>query len=150
MASFGSGLSRSAFLPARGGPARSLPFVLDGVPCPCRPQVALLSRSFAFILLVYMFAGFAYQGGLTFLPRFVGAGFFALALALGAIGQVLSGRLADRRRFERILFALSAAAAAILVLLAVLPLGGPFIAAALVFGFLLFSLEPLQNTLVTR
>src|SRR5881409_3343642 len=109
----------------------------------------LWSRSFAFILLVYMFAGFAYQGGLTFLPRFVGAGFFALALALGAIGQVLSGRLADRRRFERILFALSVAAAAILVLLAVLPLGGPFIAAALVFGFLLFSLEPLQNTLVT-
>jgi MFS family permease len=119
------------------------------VPGSSRPQVALLSRSFAFILLVYMFAGFAYQGGLTFLPRFVGAGFFALALALGAIGQVLSGRLADRRRFERILFALSVAAAAILVLLAVLPLGGAFIAAALVFGFLLFSLEPLQNTLVT-
>src|SRR2546430_4768568 len=114
-----------------------------------RPRVALLSRSFAFILLVYMFAGFAYQGGLTFLPRFVGAGFFALALALGAIGQVFSGRLADRRRFERILFALSVAAAAILVLLAVLPLGGAFIAAALVFGFLLFSLEPLQHTLVT-
>src|SRR5207249_5643257 len=80
------------------------------VPGSSRPQVALLSRSFAFILLVYMFAGFAYQGGLTFLPRFVGAGFFALALALGAIGQVLSGRLADRRRFERILFALSVAA----------------------------------------
>ncbi len=119
------------------------------VPGSSRPQVALLSRSFAFILLVYMFAGFAYQGGLTFLPRFVGAGFFALALALGAIGQVVSGRLADRRRFERILFALSVAAAAILVLLAVLPLGGAFIGAALVFGFLLFSLEPLQNTLVT-
>src|SRR5213594_356491 len=116
---------------------------------PSRSPRTLWSRSFAFILLVYMFAGFAYQGGLTFLPRFVGAGFFALALALGAIGQVLSGRLADRRRFERILFALSVAAAAILVLLAVLPLGGAFIAAALVFGFLLFSLEPLQNTLVT-
>ena len=114
-----------------------------------RPQVVLLRRSFAFILLVYMFAGFAYQGGLTFLPRFVGAGFFALALALGAIGQVLSGRLADRRQPERILFPLSAAAASLLGLLAFLPLGGPFIAAALVFGFLLFSLEPLQNTLVT-
>src|SRR2546422_1610843 len=86
-----------------------------------RPQVALLSRSFAFILLVYMFAGFAYQGGLTFLPRFVGAGFFALALALGAIGQVLSGRLADRRQSERISFGLSVPAATILVLLAVPP-----------------------------
>ena len=116
---------------------------------PSPPQVVLLRRSFAFILLVYMFAGFAYQGGLTFLPRFVTAGFFALALALGAIGQVLSGRLADRRQSERILFALSAAAASLLVLLAFLPLGGAFITAALAFGFLLFSLEPLQNTLVT-
>jgi len=122
----------------------SAPVLLPG-----RTPVALWSRSFAFILLVYMFAGFAYQGGLTFLPRFVGAGFFALALALGAVGQVLSGRLADRRRFERILFALSAVAASLLVLLAFLPLGGAFIAAALAFGFLLFSLEPLQNTLVT-
>jgi len=122
----------------------SAPVLLPG-----RTPVALWSRSFAFILLVYMFAGFAYQGGLTFLPRFVGAGFFALALALGAVGQVLSGRLADRRRFERILFALSAVAASLLVLLAFLPLGGAFIAAALAFGFLLFALEPLQNTLVT-
>src|SRR5438093_5280745 len=119
------------------------------VPGTSRPQVALLSRSFAFILLVYMFAGFAYQGGLTFLPRFVGAGFFALALALGAIGQVVSGRLADRRHSERILFGLSVGAATILVLLAVLPPGGAFTTAALLFGFLLFSLEPLQNILVT-
>jgi len=123
--------------------------ISTAVPATSRAHVGLLSRSFAFILLVYMFAGFAYQGGLTFLPRFVGAGFFALALALGAIGQVLSGRLADRRQPQRILFPLSAAAASLLVLLAILPLGGAFIAAALVFGFLLFSLEPLQNTLVT-
>jgi len=119
------------------------------VPDSSRPQVVLLSRSFAFILLVYMFAGFAYQGGLTFLPQFVGAEVFALALALGAVGQVLSGRLAERRRSERILFALSAGAASILVLLAFLPPGRAFISAALGFGFLLFSLEPLQNTLVT-
>src|SRR6266571_5892921 len=127
-----------------------LPFEL---PAPAlgsnRSPRPLWSRSFAFILLVYMFAGFAYQGGLTFLPRFVGAGFFALALALGAIGQVLSGRLVERRQPERILFPLSAAAASLLVLLAILPPGSAFIAAALVFGFLLFSLEPLQNTLVT-
>ena len=109
----------------------------------------LLSRSFGFILLVYMFAGFAYQGGLTFLPRFVGAEVFALALALGAIGQVVSGRLADRRQSGRVLFGLSVAAATVLVLMAVLPVGGAFTAAALLFGFLLFSLEPLQNILVT-
>src|SRR2546425_288376 len=119
------------------------------VPGSSRPHDGLVSRSFAFILLVYMFAGFAYQGGLTFLPRFVGAGFFALALALGAIGQVLSGRLADRPPPERILFPLSRAAASLLVLLAFLSPRGALIAAALMFGFLLFSLEPLQNTLVT-
>src|SRR5256712_8963731 len=83
-----------------------------------RPQVGLLRRSFAFILLVYMFAGFAYQGGLTFLPPFVGAGVLALALALGAIGQVLSGRFAEHPQSERILFGLAAAAASPLVPLA--------------------------------
>jgi len=138
------GLVALALLAVARLPAETTP-----VPGSSRPQVVLLRRSFVFILLVYMFAGFAYQGGLTFLPRFVGAGFFALGLALGAIGQVLSGRLADRRRPERILFPLSAAAASLLALLAFLPPGGAFIAAALVFGFLLFSLEPLQNTLVT-
>src|SRR2546427_327852 len=77
------------------------------------------------------------------------AGASGLALALGAIGQVVSGRLADRRQSERILFGLSVAAATVLVLLAVLPPGGAFTTAALLFGFLLFSLEPLQNILVT-
>src|SRR2546426_217946 len=109
----------------------------------------LLGRPFAFILLVFMFSGFAYQGGPTLPPRFLGGAFFALALALGAIGQVVSGRLADRRPSARILFGLSVAAATALVLLAVLPPGGAFTTAALLFGFLLFSLEPLQNILVT-
>lgn len=117
---------------------------------------ALATRAYALILLVYMFAGFTYQGGLTFLPQFIGAGFFAAALGLGAVGQVLSGTLADRRRPERILFELSSAAAGILAtagILLVLGFGPPFAAftaMALAFGFVLFSLEPLQNTLVTR
>lgn len=103
------------------------------------------------ILLVYMFAGFAYQGGLTFLPRFVGAAAFAVALGLGALGQILSGTLADRRHPDRILFGLSLVAAGILLglaLLALFPTSGAFTVAALAFGFVLFSLEPLQNTLV--
>jgi MFS family permease len=117
---------------------------------------ALVTRPYALILLVYMFAGFAYQGGLTFLPRFVGAGLFAAALGLGAVGQVLSGTLADRRRPDRILFALSEAAAGTLAVGAVLLVEGwgpplaAFSVVALAFGFLLFSLEALQNTLVTH
>ncbi len=123
---------------------------------PGRARRALASRPYGLILLVYMFAGFAYQGGLTFLPRFIGAGFFAAALGLGAVGQVFSGTLADRRRPDRTLFALSAAAAGSLAaagILLVAGLGPPFLgftAVALGFGFLLFSLEALQNTLVTR
>src|SRR5207247_1225015 len=66
---------------------------------------ALFTVPFLLVLLVYMFAGFAYQGGLAFLPHFIGPGLFVLALACGAMGQVASGRLADRRRPERTLFA---------------------------------------------
>src|SRR6266508_2484568 len=72
----------------------------------------------------------------------------ALALGLGAIGQILSGRLADRTHPDRILFGLSLVAAGILLALALLPMSAAFTGAALAFGFVLFSLEPLQNTLV--
>lgn len=109
----------------------------------------LFTLPYVLILLVYLFAGFAYQGGLTFLPRFIGAAPFAMALGLGAAGQVLSGTLADRRDPDRMLFALSLAAASVLFVLAATPPSGLFTASALAFGFLLFSLEPLQNTLVT-
>lgn len=121
----------------------------------------LVTLPYALILLVYMFAGFAYQGVLTFLPQFIDAAFFALALGLGAIGQVVSGTLADRRHPDRILFALSLAAAGTLLILGVAsppaegfttglrPASPWFTATAVAFGFLLFSLEPLQNSLVT-
>jgi MFS family permease len=126
---------------------------------------SLATLPYVRMILVYLFAGFAYQGALTFLPRFVGAEVFALALGLGAIGQVIAGTLADRRRPDRILSTLSLAAALALVAFALtappgLGNGGmgawnerlltPFTIAALGFGFLLFSLEALQNTLVTR
>ncbi len=103
---------------------------------------------FALVLLVYVFAGVAYWGSLTFLPGIVGAGSYALLLALGAAGQVLSGHLSERPHPHRTLFAMSLAAAAVLASLAT---GVPWILAAGAwgFGFLLFSLEPLQNTLVT-
>src|SRR3989441_1450716 len=91
---------------------------------PGRARRALASRPYGLILLVYMFAGFAYQGGLTFLPRFIGAGFFAAAFGLGAVGQVFSGTLADRRRPYRTLFALSTAAAGSLAAAGVLLVAG--------------------------
>src|SRR5213078_3234834 len=121
---------------------------------PAVSRRALFTVPFLLVLLVYMFAGFAYQGGLAFLPHFIGPGLFVLALACGAVGQVASGRLADRPRPERTLFALSLVGALLLLLLALFVSsslsGAPFGGAAIVFGLVLFSLEPLQNTLVTR
>src|SRR5438034_995424 len=85
---------------------------------PAVSRRALFTVPFLLVLLVYMFAGFAYQGGLAFLPHFIGPGLFVLALACGAMGQVASGRLADRPRPERTLFALSWVGALLLLLLA--------------------------------
>src|SRR3989442_15603935 len=65
---------------------------------PSPPQVVLLRRSFAFILLVYMFAGFAYQGALTIAPPFVTAGVSSIALRARTIRRGLSRRLAHRPR----------------------------------------------------
>ena len=130
---------------------RPLPASATSPPSHTRPNPrTLFTIPYVRVLLVYLFAGFAYQGALTFLPKFIGAGPFALALGLGAVGQVVAGTLADRRRPDRILFVLSTAAAGLLVLLALLGVSTAFTLAALVFGFLLFSLEALQNTLVTR
>ena len=111
---------------------------------------SLASLGFGRTLLVYFFAGVAYQGSLTFLPKFIGPGLFALALGLGAIGQVIAGTLADRRRPDRILASLSFAGAGLLILLAAVGPSIAFLGGALAFGFVLFSLEALQNTLVTR
>jgi len=107
------------------------------------------TKAFLGILLVYALAGVAYWGSLTFLPSVVGAGSYAFLLALGAAGQVFSGYLADRPRSDRLLLGLSLAAAWFLILMS---LGNPGlgVVAAWAFGFLLFSLEPLQNTLVTN
>src|SRR2546428_5569043 len=38
---------------------------------------ALARRPYRLLLLLYIFAGFAYPGGLTLLPRFLRSGFFS-------------------------------------------------------------------------
>ncbi len=111
--------------------------------------VRLATTAMVLIFFVYMFAGISYWGSLTFLPRSVGPESYVILLGLGAVGQVVSGRIADRPRSERILFTLSLAAGALLLVVASLSTNPPAIV-AWPYGFLLFSLEPLQNTLVTR
>jgi MFS family permease len=131
--------------------ARRLPFSRATPSEEVRPPLRSLGTvGYGRTLLVYFFAGIAYQGSLTFLPKFVGPGLFALALGLGAVGQVIAGTLADRRRPDRILSSLSLAGAGLLILLAAVGPSSAFLIGALAFGFVLFSLEALQNTLVTR
>lgn len=127
---------------------------------------SLLSPGFALVFLIYVFAGIAYWGALTFLPAYLdtlalpalrlsdrawtpGMYLFPALLAMGAAGQVVGGRLADRPRPEATVGYASLLVAGALVLL-LLPVDVGVAAAALLFGFLLFALEPLQNVLVSR
>ena len=125
-----------------------------------------LTRGFLLVLLVYVFAGVAYWGALTFLPAYldslglpplnVGGGvltaglyLFPAVLALGAAGQVAGGYLADRPGVEITLAMASVVVGGLLILLAI-PAAGAVVGIAFAFGFLLFALEPLQNLLVSR
>ncbi len=125
-----------------------------------------LTRGFFLVLLLYVFAGVAYWGALTFLPAYLdslglpplgiggrpltaGLYIFPAILALGAAGQVAGGYLADRPRVEATLAMASVLVAGLLILLAI-PAAGVVVVIAFAFGFLLFALEPLQNVLVSR
>lgn len=126
----------------------------------------LATPAFGVILVLYVLAGVAYWGAITYLPLYLnalplpavslggrpwlpGAYLFAALLAVGAGGQVLGGALADRRRPELTL-AVASGAVALLLLLLGFPAGLSVVAVALAFGFLLFLLEPLQNVLVSH
>ncbi len=126
---------------------------------------SFLSRGFLLVLLIYVFAGIAYWGALTYLPSYLntlqlpsigvgervmgpGAYLFSALLATGAVGQVAGGVLADRSKVELTL-AISSLLVALLLVLLALPQPLVLAAIAIAFGFLLFLLEPLQNVLVS-
>ncbi|MEE9236613.1 MAG: MFS transporter [Thermoplasmata archaeon] len=126
---------------------------------------SFLDRGFTLVLLVYIFAGIAYWGALTYLPLYLdaltlpslslgqstmgpGSYLFAALLMAGAAGQVAGGALANRSRVE-VLLAVSSGAVALLFILMALPWSLMVAGVAVVFGFLLFMLEPLQNVLVS-
>ena len=138
--------------PAAGLAVLVLSGLRDPIPARTREPLlrslrAVLAGSLPLVLLVYVCAGIAYWGSLTFLPRFVGTESYVVLLALGAVGQLASGHLADRARPERVLLILSLLAASLLLTLA-FPVFVGFPSVAWGFGLLIFSLEPLQNTLV--
>src|SRR2546428_501179 len=138
---YGLGAVPFGFLADRGTPARLLLLCAGGIAVSmlgvaASPSIPLLTVSLGALGL---FSGIYHPTGLSIISRAVaeqgrGMGWHGMGGSLGiAAGPAYVGT----------------ALASLLGLLAFLPLGGPFIAAALVFGFLLFSLEPLQNTLVT-
>ncbi|WP_175542176.1 MFS transporter [Natrinema hispanicum] len=128
---------------------------------------ALVTPVFLGIIAVYVFAGIYYRGTLTFLPQFidtlsslpsldlagasVGAGqwLYSLILLTGSVGQIAGGHLGERFEIERVLLGVFAATS-----LALLALGGlsgtAVIGVGLVFGALLFTLAPLQSSLVAK
>ncbi len=128
---------------------------------------ALVTPVFVGIVAVYVFAGVYYRGTLTFLPQFidtlsslpsldlagasVGAGqwLYSLILLTGSVGQIVGGLLGERFEIERVLLGVFAATS-----LALLALGGlsgtAVIGVGLVFGALLFTLAPLQSSLVAK
>ncbi|MFQ5986119.1 MAG: MFS transporter [Thermoplasmata archaeon] len=125
-----------------------------------------LTTGFFLVFMVYVFAGIAYWGALTFLPAYLdslglpplavsgrdltaGLYLFPAILALGAAGQVAGGFLADRPKVEVTLAGASILVGVLLLLLA-LPAAAAVVGVAFLFGFLLFALEPLQNVLVAR
>ncbi|MFB6161051.1 MAG: MFS transporter [Haloferacaceae archaeon] len=127
----------------------------------------LLTPLFLGIVGVYVFAGIYYRGTLTFLPQFidtlsalpsldlgdasVGAGqwLYSVILLAGSVGQVAGGHLAERFEVERVLLGVFAATS-----LALLALGGlsgsAVVGVGLLFGALLFTLAPLQSSLVAK
>ena len=127
----------------------------------------LATPLFAAVIGVYVFAGIYYRGTLTFLPQFidtlstlpsldlagssVGAGqwLYSLILLTGSVGQVVGGNLGERFEIERVLLGVFAATSLALLALGALS-GTAVIVVGLVFGALLFTLAPLQSSLVAK
>jgi len=125
----------------------------------------LLSVQFLVVVALYFLYGLCYRGSVTFIPTFIdktlefpsialfgneltaGRYLFVAMLLVGALGQTAAGHLAERRGAGR---TLALALGAMVLMLVAIPLTArlSFVASLLVFGFFLFSVQPLQNSLV--
>jgi MFS family permease len=127
----------------------------------------LVTPVFLAIVGVYVFAGIYYRGTLTFLPQFIdtqwgvpnltlagasvsaGQWLYSLILFTGSVGQIVGGHLGERFPIERVLLGVFVATSLALAALGGLS-GGLVVAVGLVFGALLFTLAPLQSSLVAK
>jgi len=123
--------------------------------------------AFGLLVVMYIAAGLYYRGVLTFLPEFLGtvgslpaleaAGatfepgrwVYSAILLVGAVGQIVGGNLGERYGPEPVLLGVFVATSAALFGLSMI--GGPAVLlAGFLFGALLFTLPPLQSTLVSK
>jgi len=128
---------------------------------------SFLGIAFTLLVVMYVAAGLYYRGVLTFLPEFLdtvgslpalqvaGADFapgrwvYSAILLVGAVGQIAGGNLGERYGPEPILLGVFVATSG--ALLALSALGGTTVlVAGFLFGVLLFTLPPLQSTLVSK
>lgn len=126
----------------------------------------LVNNTFLFILLIYLCGGLYYRGSLTFLPKFLETislpditilgeslppqrYLYSGLLIFGLMGQIASGIISDHYPQEKILLIVYSSTAILLVGISVI--GGPVqIGLLMLFGFLLFAIQPLQNNLVAK
>ena len=123
--------------------------------------------AFGLIVVMYVAAGLYYRGVLTFLPEFLdtvralpaidvasatfepGRWVYSAILLVGAVGQIVGGDLGERFGPEPVLLGVFVATSA--ALLGLSAIGGPVVLlAGFLFGALLFTLPPLQSTLVSK
>ncbi len=109
--------------------------------------------------------GMTYKGIMTFLPVYMGTrvklsfmnlnivtlgGTIAtLALASGAIGQYVAGRLVDRYSAEKLYFG-AVVIGMICVFIMAVSINVLLVAAAVIYAFFYFSTQPMQNFLISR
>ena len=125
-------------------------------------------KTFLTIIIFFLSAtalGMSYKGIMTFLPIYMGTrvnlgvmnlntvtlgGTIAtLALASGAVGQYLAGRLVDRHSAER-LYLIAVMIGMICVFVMAFSTNVLLVISAVIYAFFYFSTQPIQNYLISR
>ena len=141
------------------------PVYADGAGEVFERVTSLATLAFGLVLVMYLFKGLYYRGGLTFLPDFLGltaevapisiAGaevpaarwIYSGVLLVGAGGQLVGAHLGEQFGTETTIVGAFAATSVVLVGLAALA-GNALLVAVAAFGVLLFVTAPLQQNLI--
>ena len=132
-------------------------------------NTAGLDRKTFLTIIIFLLSatalGMSYKGIMTFLPIYMGTrvnlgvmnlntvtlgGTIAtLALASGAVGQYLAGRLVDRHSAER-LYLIAVMIGMICVFVMAFSTNVLLVISAVIYAFFYFSTQPIQNYLISR